>query len=79
MKIAAVAMEKWKLPVFSRNLRNAGYSYDIAGEHAGGNLILKVPYEDVAKLQIVITAAQKECVSNPPRNGGGQPSNKEGA
>lgn len=61
MRTAAVVIEKWKLPVFSRHLREASYSYDTEAGPTNDTHTLKVPYESVAALQVVVEAAQKEC------------------
>lgn len=61
MKIAGVAIDNWKLPIFKRHLDTGGFEYT---EHPGltaDAMILKVKTETVAKLQPVIEAAQKEC------------------
>ncbi len=64
MKTAAVVIEKWKLPIFSRHLRTAGYSYDTFPGIIAGSLTLKVSYEWVAKLKPIIEAAQNECAAS---------------
>lgn len=61
MKTAAVMIDKWKLPIFTRHLREAGYSYDTCPGLTNDTHILKVSCEWVAKLQPIIEAAQKEC------------------
>lgn len=61
MKTAAVVIDKWKLPIFSKHLKEAGYSYDTAPGLTADTHTLKVQYEWVAKLQPIIEAAQKEC------------------
>lgn len=66
MKTAAVVIEKWKLPIFSKHLREAGYSYDTCAGITEGTHTLKVSYEWVAKLQPVIQAAQDECSRTEP-------------
>lgn len=63
MKTAAVIIEKWKLPIFSRHLKEAGYSYDTCPGPTDDTHTLKVPYEWVAKLQPIIEAAQAECAA----------------
>lgn len=60
-KAAAVIIEKWKLPIFSRHLREAGYFYDTAPGLTSDLLTLMVDYESVAPLKFVIEAAMREC------------------
>lgn len=59
---AAVLIEEWKLPVFSRHLREAGYSYDTAGGLIDGTITLRVSFDDVVKLKSIIETANKECM-----------------
>lgn len=61
MNTAAVVIEPWKLPIFSRHLREAGYSYDTAPGIAAGTITLKVAFSGVKELRAVILAAQREC------------------
>lgn len=61
---AAVVIDKWKLAIFTRHLRTAGYSYDTAYGPTGNTTTLMVPCESAAKLQPVIEAAQKECAES---------------
>ena len=61
MKIAGIAIDNWKLPIFRRHLDDGGFSYT---EHPGltpDAMILKVKTPTVAILQPVVEAAQKEC------------------
>ncbi len=69
MKTAAVVIDKWKLPVFTRHLQQAGYTYDTCAGPTSETHILKVAYEWVAKLQPIVEAAQKECDGRPAANG----------
>ncbi len=64
MKTAAVIIEKWKLPIFEKNLKEAGYLYEIHRGAISDTLTLRVKYEWVAKLQPIIEAAQKECAED---------------
>lgn len=61
MKTAGVLIDAWKLSIFEKHLKEAGYSYEIAPWLTPECLILQVQFEWVAKLQPVIQAAQKEC------------------
>ncbi len=71
MKTAAVIIDSWKLPIFSKHLRDASFSYDTAPGMTVNTITLKVAYEWVAKLQQVIEAAQKECADKRAANGAG--------
>lgn len=61
MKTAAAIIEKWKLPIFTKHLRDAGYSYDTAPGFTEDTLTLKIAYEGLEEIKKVIEAAQKEC------------------
>ncbi len=63
MKTAAVIIDKWKLPIFSKRLREAGYSYDTGPGVDAETTLLKVKCEFIADLQPVIEVAQKECAA----------------
>lgn len=65
MKKAAVIIEKWKLPIFTRHLREAGYTYDTFPGITDDTLNLQVEYEWVAKLAPIVQAAQNECARDP--------------
>ena len=61
MKIAAVAIDAWKLATFKRNLDEAGFTFT---EHPGlttATLFLRVSTASIAELQPVIERAQREC------------------
>ena len=60
-KVAGVALDNWKLPIFKRHLDAAGYKYEEAGQLTAGIFILKVQYEWVHELNSIIEAAQAEC------------------
>lgn len=61
MKTAGIAIDRWKLPIFTRHLEAAGYSITEEPAFSPETMMLKVPYEDLAPLQKVIEAAQAEC------------------
>lgn len=58
---AAVVIDKWKLAIFTKHLRAAGYSYDTAPGLTADTHTLTVQCESAAKLQPVVEAANKEC------------------
>jgi hypothetical protein len=59
MKIA-VAIDKWKLPVFDKHLKEAGYSYETESGISKEVLILKVEAEKEL-LRPIVKAANDEC------------------
>lgn len=61
MRTAAVIIDSWKLPVFERHLKRAGYVFGQTGGVTPDTLVLRVAYEDVKKLRPVIADAQVEC------------------
>lgn len=62
MRKAAVIIDKWKLPIFSKHLREAGFSYDTAPGVTPDTTTLTVDFESVDKLCPVVQAAQEECI-----------------
>ena len=58
---AGIVIDRWKLPIFTRHLKQAGYSYDEKGELVEATLVLTVETNDGAALQKVLTAAATEC------------------
>lgn len=58
---AAIALDDWKLPIFRKRLKKAGYEYEDAGGFAGQNTILKVKYTDLKHLTKVVTKCEDEC------------------
>lgn len=61
MKIAGVAIDKYKLPVFKKHLDGAGYTFTESPGLSPETLILKVPYKWVHELKSIIEAANKEA------------------
>ena len=60
-KLAAVAIDNWKLQIFKKHLDAAGYKYTEHPNLIGETMLLKVHYEWVAELQPIIEAANAEC------------------
>lgn len=60
-KTAAVFIETWKLAVFEKHLKAAGYSYEVTDGLTPGQYNLRVKYEWVAELKPIIEAAQAEA------------------
>jgi len=65
-KTAAVALEAWKLPVFERHLKAAGYTFEGPFPLSEGTLILRVAYAWAHDLAPVIQAAYAECATMKP-------------
>lgn len=61
MRTAAVIIDSWKLPVFERHLKQAGYAFGQVPGVMPDTLILRVAYTDVKHLHPVIADAQVEC------------------
>jgi len=66
LKNAAVIIDSWKLPIFEKHLKEAQYKYTIGKSITPNTLILRVDYEWVAKLQLIIQAANDECARTGP-------------
>lgn len=63
MSTAAVMIDKWKLGIFEKHLKGAGFAYKQLDGVTVDTFMLKVEYGFgyLAKLQQVIVAAQTEC------------------
>lgn len=59
--IAAVVVDDWKLPVFYRYLKSAGYSWEHKGPFTEGTSILHVETTNKGALQRVLEQAMAEC------------------
>ena len=60
-KKAAIAIDKWKLPVFTRHLKQCGYKYDQMPGLTPDTYLLTVVTANVHALVRVIKAAQTEA------------------
>lgn len=60
MKVG-IAIEKWKLPIFSRHLKQAGYSYDDGAGVTADTIMLYVHTLDAEALKKVVIAASTEA------------------
>ncbi|MGJ7500118.1 hypothetical protein ACSFBF_07135 [Variovorax sp. ZT5P49] len=58
---AAIVIDRWKLPIFTRHLKEAGFSYEEHGAAAPETLLLTVITDEPAKLQRAVVAATVEC------------------
>jgi len=54
MKTAAIAIDSWKLPVFTKMLKKAGYQFTKAKGLTDDTLFLKVETEDLEKLKDLV-------------------------
>lgn len=60
-KKAAIAIDEWKLPIFERRLKQAGYSFKNAGHITPGTLVLQVETTNLEALAEVAKAANDEA------------------
>lgn len=58
---AGVAIDDWKLPIFTRHLTQAGYTFKNTGELIEGTLLLQVETTNPIALQEVLRSANTEC------------------
>lgn len=58
---AGIAIDAWKLPIFERHLRQAGYSFENAGLLLAGTLLLRVSTTNLTALAEVVKAANTEA------------------
>lgn len=61
MKKAAIAIDRWKLPIFSRNLVAKGYAYTEGPGLTKGTLFLYVHTENMQALAQTVLACNKEA------------------
>ncbi len=57
---AAVAIDTWKLPIFKKALDHNGYEYTKHETKVPACLILRVEYEDLDKLKVLIKKTNKK-------------------
>lgn len=58
---AGIAIDDWKLPIFERHLRQAGYPFKNAGPLTNGTLLLQVETTNPVALGEVVKAANTEA------------------
>jgi len=58
---AAIVIDKWKLAIFTRHLKSAGFSYEDKGALEPNTIVLHVETASREALQPTIVAAQVEC------------------
>lgn len=64
---AAIFLDNWKLPVFRRNLTQAGFDYTDGGGLTVGTTILTVVTDDMDALGLIVASSAAECAGM--RNG----------
>jgi hypothetical protein len=63
---AGIAVDNWKLPVFRRRLRKAGYAYQDGGPLTGDTTLLTVETDNILALKKELERCQSECRRNNP-------------
>jgi hypothetical protein len=60
---AGIVIDRWKLPIFTRHLKEAGFSYEEVGGLTEDGLVLTVQCDSELrdKLQRTVAAATVEC------------------
>lgn len=61
---AAIVIDRWKLPIFTRLLEEAGFSYEEVGALAEGTLTLIVETTEGLRLAKVVAAANAEAAAS---------------
>ncbi len=62
---AGIAVDNWKLPIFRKQLKAAGYEYQDGGALTGDTTLLTVETTNMLALKKVIEQCQDECRSQP--------------
>jgi hypothetical protein len=58
---AGIAVDNWKLPIFRKRLKDAGYEYQDGGALTGETTLLTVETDNTLALQKVLEQCQREC------------------
>jgi hypothetical protein len=58
---AVIGVDNWKLPVFRKRLKEAGYEYKDAGPLTGDTTLLTVETTNMLALKKVLEQCQREC------------------
>jgi hypothetical protein len=70
MKVG-IAIDPWKLSIFDRRLRAAGYTFmPPTPFSAGGSLLLTISTDNIEALWAVVRAARDECRATGPKGAG---------
>lgn len=63
-RTAGVVLDAWKIAIFKRHLKDAGYGWVETVGPVSDTLLLQIPYEtlqEMGALQTVLEAANAEC------------------
>jgi hypothetical protein len=63
---AGIAVDNWKLPVFRKRLKEAGYEYEDSGPLTGDTTLLTVETGNFLALKKVVERCQAECRKQDP-------------
>lgn len=66
---AGIAIDKWKLEIFERHLKNAGFNYEQSPGLTPGTLILIVETDREVTLAGTVKQAQQEAAKQKKRRG----------
>lgn len=58
---AGIAIDDWKLPIFTAHLREAGYTFKTRPGVTADTLLLTVETDNGIALQKVVESANREC------------------
>lgn len=58
---AGIVIDEWKMPIFERRLKQAGYAFENAGLLTAGTLVLLVDTTNLVALGEVVKAANTEA------------------
>lgn len=74
MKKAAIAIDSWKLNIFTRELKADNYTTTDRTTLPGGTIIIKVPTDNMQRLAQTVLRANQMCAAQGPT----QSATKEG-
>jgi hypothetical protein len=63
---AGIVLDAWKLPIFERRLKDAGFTWHNAGNFTNDTIALTVETDNVESLATVIRAANGEASRSTP-------------
>lgn len=61
VKKVGIVIDDWKLPIFERHLKQAGYTFENKGVFHAGTLVLRVSTTNVEAMRAVVSAANSEA------------------
>lgn len=62
MKKIGIAIDRWKLKIFKKHLKEAGFQFEINPGISPGTLLLTVETDDIAHLHSTVQATNNYCV-----------------